>query len=202
MSQWGQDPYGQVAPNPGVPNPGSPAQPQGYRQPQGQGLAQPQGYAQPQGLASVAQSQGYVQPVSYQNYPDQGQYAVQHSGSQYSQGPLLVDIGAIRIVGDTVYTPAGNIALQHAQFTIADQTHARRQIPTWAIVCAIVGFFIVTVFSLLFLLAKEDRLVGEVTVGVSGPGLSYFQPFAANGPEQVQDLYQRVNYANSLVRGY
>lgn len=30
-------------------------------------------------------------------------------------------------------------------------------IPTWAIVCAIVGFFIVCVLSLLFLIAKDDN---------------------------------------------
>ena len=30
-------------------------------------------------------------------------------------------------------------------------------IPTWAVVCAIVGFFIVCVLSLLFLIAKEDN---------------------------------------------
>lgn len=29
--------------------------------------------------------------------------------------------------------------------------------PTWAIVCAIVGFFVVCVLSLLFLIAKEDN---------------------------------------------
>lgn len=37
-------------------------------------------------------------------------------------------------------------------------THTQRGgIPTWAVVCAIVGFFIVCVLSLLFLIAKDDN---------------------------------------------
>lgn len=37
-------------------------------------------------------------------------------------------------------------------------THTQKGgIPTWAVVCAIVGFFIVCVLSLLFLIAKDDN---------------------------------------------
>ena len=37
-------------------------------------------------------------------------------------------------------------------------THTQRGgIPTWAVICAIVGFFIVCVLSLLFLIAKDDN---------------------------------------------
>ena len=38
-------------------------------------------------------------------------------------------------------------------------THTQKGgIPMWAIICAIVGFFIVCVLSLLFLIAKDDNL--------------------------------------------
>lgn len=37
-------------------------------------------------------------------------------------------------------------------------THTRKGgIPTWAIICAAVGFFVVCVLSLLFLLAKDEN---------------------------------------------
>jgi hypothetical protein len=37
-------------------------------------------------------------------------------------------------------------------------THSQRGgIPTWAVICAIVGFFVVCVLSLLFLIAKDDN---------------------------------------------
>ncbi|MGX9295812.1 hypothetical protein [Tsukamurella paurometabola] len=77
-----------------------------------------------------------------------------------------------------------------------------RAIPTWAIVLAIVGAFVVCLFSLFFLLAKEDRTQGFVQVSVIGPeGRSYTTSVPVYSPFAVKDIYDRVNYARNLAIG-
>src|SRR5215813_3357297 len=84
--------------------------------------------------------------------------------------PIIVQIGEIQVSSTTVHTPAGQFPLKGSQWTVTDQWMAEQKIPTWAIVCAIVGFFCLTFFSLLFLLVKETVYSGIVLVQVhSGP---------------------------------
>jgi hypothetical protein len=70
-------------------------------------------------------------------------------------GPILVHIGEIQVSADAVYTPTGSFPVRGSQWYAQDQWSMTQKIPTWAVVCAIVGFCVVTVFSLFFLLAKE-----------------------------------------------
>ncbi len=68
------------------------------------------------------------------------------------------------------------------QFTFVDQSYTTRKAPTWAYVAAIVGFFIVTVFSLFFLLAKENVTVSNVVVGVRGQSGLRRALYVSSGP--------------------
>lgn len=183
------DPYGQ---SPGFTDP--------YAQPQ---FGQPRtGYTQPQ--TSYAQPQtGYAQPMA--GYAQPG-YGYQPAGSANlpvaSYGQTLVTIGSIMVTDTEVITPSGRIPLAQAQFGFIDQTMRVRKTPTWAVVMAIVGFFIVTIFSLLFLLAKEDAMTGNVLVTVTGGGLQHQEFIAVNQEWQLQDLYGRVQYAQNTVRAH
>lgn len=78
--------------------------------------------------------------------------------------PQTIDVGPIRVSPDWVTGPQGQIPAAGSRISISNQTMTREAIPTWAIVCAIVGFFVLTVFSLLFLLVKEQRVEGVILV--------------------------------------
>lgn len=126
--------------------------------------------------------------------------------------PLLVQIGELAVTQRTVHTPAGPIPLRGSQWTVQDQWLTERKTPTWAIVLAIVGaslgvllvcftFFLslVLVLCLLFLLAKETRFHGTVDVGVTNQGRHYVARIPVYNQQQVQHIYQQVNYVRSLA---
>jgi hypothetical protein len=68
-------------------------------------------------------------------------------------------------------TPVGEIALGGASIEVSRERVVRT--PTWAVLCAIVGFFVVPVVSLLFLLCKETAAVGPTRVLVAGGGVRH-----------------------------
>src|SRR5690349_22078307 len=76
------------------------------------------------------------------------------------QEQVIAQIGEIQVTSTTVRTPAGQLPLRGSQWMVTDQWVATQKIPSWAITLAIVGFFCLTVFSLLFLLAKETVYQG------------------------------------------
>lgn len=124
-------------------------------------------------------------------------------GSPAGQAPYLVRIGSMVVTETEVHTPAGTIPLNQATFTFADQSYSVRKTPGWAIALAIIGFFIVTVLSLLFLLIKETQTTGHVVVGVHGPGgMNFAEPMPVQNLMQVQDAASRINYANQLAAGW
>jgi hypothetical protein len=66
-----------------------------------------------------------------------------------------------------VVTPAGDIPLRGSTWQVTDQWLTEQRTPTWAIVLAVLGFCLVTFFSLLFLLVKETTYRGTVQVTVT-----------------------------------
>jgi hypothetical protein len=60
------------------------------------------------------------------------------------------------------------------------------------------GFFVVCVFSLFFLLAKEDKTQGWVQVAVQAPGFVHTTWLPVYSAHQVRDYMARVDYARSL----
>jgi hypothetical protein len=120
-------------------------------------------------------------------------------GGLAASEPVLLSIGEIQVTATTIRTPAGVYPLRGSQWTISDSWTTTQKIPTWAIVLAVVGFFCLTFFSLLFLLAKENVHQAVVLVQVVSNGQQYVARIPANDPAQVQYLYQQVNYVRSLA---
>jgi hypothetical protein len=115
-----------------------------------------------------------------------------------AQAPPLVAIGDISCTQDQVITPTGTRPIGEVNWTFTNMSHTWQTIPTWAAVCAIVGFFFVCVFSLLFLLAKEDKTQGWVQVVVQSPGFMHSVQLPVYDPYHVTDYAARVDYARSL----
>lgn len=115
------------------------------------------------------------------------------------QEQVIVRIGEIDVTSTSVRTPAGHFALRDSQWNVTDQWVAQQRIPQWAIIAAIVGFCCLTVFSLLFLLAKEYVYRGAVTVTVSNGPHQYVSRIPIVSQEQVQYIYGQVNYVRSLA---
>lgn len=183
--------YGQPMPNPHQP-------PTSYADPYLQAPAQPQWPPVGPQESSLVPADQYAQP----NARIQGHPAAL-SGSGYGsppgQAPYLVRIGSMVVTETEVHTPAGSIPLDQAVFTFADQTYTTRKTPTWAVLAAIIGFFILTFFSLFFLLAKENQTSGQVVIGVyGGNGVTWSEAAYVHDLMQVQDFASRINYANQL----
>lgn len=114
-------------------------------------------------------------------------------------GPAVAQIGEIVVAPPVVRTPAGDIPLAGSTWHVVDQWQTEQKIPTWAIVCAIVGFCILTVFSLLFLLAKETIYRGTVQVTVANGGRQYVARIPVTHQGQVHQINNQVNYVRSLA---
>ena len=151
------------------------------------------------------------QPVSGPHYPQQPVsgpvYPV--SGPQYptSTGGLvpavpeqpLCQIGEIMVTNTMVHTPVGGCPLRGSQWNAQDQWVSTQKTPTWAIVLAIVGFCVLTVFSLLFLLAKETVLQGVVQVSVANGPFTYTARVPVFNHMMAQHVHNQVNYARAMA---
>jgi hypothetical protein len=71
----------------------------------------------------------------------------------------------------------------------------------WAIVCAIIGFFLFLI-GLLFLLVKETTTRGAMQVTVFGPGFVHSTNIPVTSQAQVADINARVNHARMLAAAY
>jgi hypothetical protein len=89
----------------------------------------------------------------------------------YATGEALARIGDIEVTATAVRTPAGQIPLAGVSVEVIDERVVRT--PTWAVLCAIIGFFVVPVVSLLFLLVRETAAVGPTRVRVTGGGVRH-----------------------------
>lgn len=114
-------------------------------------------------------------------------------------GPVIVQIGELGITSSMVHTPAGPIPLRGSNWSVHDYWHTETKIPTWAIVLAVLGFCVLTVFSLLFLLAKETITRGTVQVTVTNGTQQYVCRLPVTLPAEVNAVHQQVNYVRSLA---
>ncbi|MER5335951.1 hypothetical protein [Micromonospora sp. NPDC002717] len=115
-----------------------------------------------------------------------------------AQGAVAVQIGEIMVSPPVIRTPAGVLPLAGASWHVVDHWQQEQKTATWAVVCAIVGFFCLTFFSLLFLLIKETRHHGTVQVTVSNGAQQYVARIPVANQVQVQHINNQVNYARSL----
>jgi hypothetical protein len=114
-------------------------------------------------------------------------------------GPIVAQIGELGVTSSVVHTPAGDIPLKGSSWQVSDQWLTEQRTPTWAIVAAIVGFCVLTVFSLLFLLVKETTYRGTVQVTVTNAAQQYVARIPVATQAEVQAIHQQVNYVRSLA---
>jgi hypothetical protein len=114
-------------------------------------------------------------------------------------GPVIVQIAEIAVTSSVVHTPAGDIPLAGSTWLVNDYWHSAQRIPRWAIICAIVGFCVLTVFSLLFLLVRETVPNGTVQVTVTNGTRQYVARIPVTAETQVNYVHQQVNYVRSLA---
>lgn len=115
--------------------------------------------------------------------------------------PYELLIGDIGISRDWIVTPGGTAPTRGAQWTVVDRVTLTRSIPTWAIVCAIVGAAL-CLLGLFFLLVKEDTYYGTVDVTVVSGGLSYTtHVYPTAGQQTVYQVRQQVWHAQRLAAG-
>ncbi|RZU52478.1 hypothetical protein EV385_4344 [Krasilnikovia cinnamomea] len=131
--------------------------------------------------------------------PSSGPTAPLVPASPAAPGPVVVQIGDLAVTSTVVHTPAGDIPLAGSTWQVNDYWHHEQKIPTWAIVAAIVGFCVLTVFSLLFLLVKQTVPRGTVQVTVTNGPRQYVSRIPVTHQDQVSFVHQQVNYVRSLA---
>ena len=110
----------------------------------------------------------------------------------------LIHIGDVTVNRNWVQTPHGRYPLRGTTWSVQDYTQVTEAIPTWAVVVAIVTFFVVCFFGLLFLLVKEQRYAGFISVTVAGEGF-YHTVQLPPGPVNVAWATAQVNQARTLA---
>ncbi len=106
-------------------------------------------------------------------------------------------IGDITVTGDGIITPAGQLPLKGAVWTVTDMSRTEEKMPTYAIVLAVV-FFIFCFLGLLFLLMKEKTTTGHIQVTVNSGGKYHSTMIPATHESVAYQVAQQVNYARSL----
>jgi hypothetical protein len=149
--------------------------------------------------------------TSFQQQPDVRPEGSGPAGAQLSSGgdpqsqaatePVLVTIGDISVTESRVFTPSGTRPLGEVSWTVTDGSVTTTSIPVWAIVCAIIGFFLFLI-GLLFLLVKETTTRGTMQITVFGPGFVHTTNIQVTSQAQVTDINARVNHARMLAAAY
>lgn len=112
----------------------------------------------------------------------------------------LAAIGEITVTRDRIWTPTGWFRLRGSRWTVTERPFLRQRVPGWAIALAIVLFFCLGPFSLLFLLASETVYApGLVEVSVRNGRHHYVARMPAGDPMSVQYLYHQINYVRQLA---
>lgn len=111
--------------------------------------------------------------------------------------PTLLSIGDIAVTRTSVVLPQGRFALRGSTWTVQDSSTVTTTIPAYAIVLAIVFFFF-CLLGLLFLLIKETKYWGFISVTVVGDGF-YHTVQLPPGPEMPGWVAHQVGQARALA---
>ncbi len=125
--------------------------------------------------------------------------SVPEPATPFQPGPIIVQIAEIGVTSTMVHTPAGDLPLAGSQWQVNDYWFTQQRTPRWAIIAAIVGFCILTVFSLLFLLIKESVLQGTVQITVTSGARQYVARIPVQDQVAVTAINQQVNYVRTLA---
>ncbi len=115
---------------------------------------------------------------------------------EWMEAPL-VTIGEITVTATSVIIPSGRFPLRGTTWTVQDSTQVTESMPAYAIVLTIV-FVWFCLLGLLFLLIKEKRTTGFVTVSVVGPGMFHAVQLPA-GVDMARWANNQVNQARALA---
>jgi hypothetical protein len=111
---------------------------------------------------------------------------------------VLVTVGDMSCTQTEVITPNGRWPLDRTVWVVQNNTTTTESIPAYAIVLAVL-FFLVCLLGLLFLLIKERKTTGWMTVSVQGQGTYYATQIPVSTQLQVTDIESRVGYIRGLV---
>jgi hypothetical protein len=114
-------------------------------------------------------------------------------------GPVIVQIAEIGVTSTVVHTPTGDLPLAGSQWQVNDYWFTSQRIPRWAVIAAVVGFCVLTFFSLLFLLVKESVAQGTVQVTVTNGARQYVARIPVADQAAVTAINQQVNYVRTLA---
>jgi hypothetical protein len=92
--------------------------------------------------------------------------------------PVLLSIGDISVTPTHVIVPHGRFPLHGTTWTVQDSTQVTEGIPVVAVVLTII-FVWFCLIGLLFLLMKEKKYTGFVSITVTGMGLYHSVQFPA-----------------------
>ena len=131
-------------------------------------------------------------------------YGAEHGLPAQNPGNIpaapLVTIGDITCTQHEVITPSGTFPIAGTQWTVTDMSVTTERMSQTGLVLALVGFFLICFFSLLFLLMKDRQTTGYIQVSVRGPnGAQHVTNIPAYSPATMMDVSSRVNYARSLA---
>jgi hypothetical protein len=121
------------------------------------------------------------------------------SPGQVAAGPVIVQIAEISVTSTVVHTPAGDLPLAGSQWLVTDYWFTQQRTPRWAVVAAIAGFCVLTVFSLFFLMVKESVMQGTVQVTVTNGTRQYVARIPVTDQAAVTAINQQVNYVRTLA---
>lgn len=111
--------------------------------------------------------------------------------------PVLFTIGDIALTQNTVILPHGTFPLHGTHWAVQDSTVVTEGIPAAAVVLAII-FVWFCLLGLLFLLMKEKRYSGFVTISVTGPGV-YHSVQLPGGPQMAAWAADAAGRARALA---
>lgn len=112
---------------------------------------------------------------------------------------VIARVGEIEVTPTAVRTPAGRFPLIGSQWDIGTEWVPELRIPPWAVVLALLGFFVMGPFSLLFLRVRRARARGVTTVTVTGGPHRYVVRIPVADQTYARQLANRVSYVRSLA---
>ncbi|HET8618557.1 MAG TPA: hypothetical protein VFM27_06340 [Acidimicrobiales bacterium] len=120
------------------------------------------------------------------------------AGEYYVLDDVVVEVGDIAVSPQWVHLPDGPHPLRDSHWTVSDQVHESTEIPSYAIVLAVI-FFVVFLLGLLFLLIKERTVQGVIHVSVEGDGYHHVTQVPVASYVGVSSVHQRVAYIRHLA---
>jgi hypothetical protein len=115
--------------------------------------------------------------------------------------PVVARFGRITVTDTVVRTSTRVFALRGSVWRTFDYWQRRRVTPDWAVVLAVLGFFVVPFVSLLFLLVKEERVSGVLQVAVWDGVRQHAVDLPVRSPVELRNWRRQVDYVRSLARG-